>query len=422
MQRQIKVKNFGPVREGYTGNDGWIDIHKVTVFIGDQGSGKSTVAKLIATFVWLEKALIRGDKTLPLKENAFIELLTYHRLQNYIEPYSELEYKGNYYHLRVVESEGKYNVEATLFNDQNIVQPKVMYVPAERNVLSSIENLTHVSSLVAGSLQTYLIEYRYAQLTNKDKEVILPINKASFLYDSSSDNSYVVTNNKRLKVTEASSGFHSVVPLYLVTDYLSQFIKQDEQKLINSLSADQQIRRNVEIVMSRAIQDGDHVDDYRLDSTVYLDEKQRNVDNKYICRSVINIVEELEQNLFPKSQRKVLNKLVAYNNENEYNQLVLTTHSPYLINYLTLAVKASRVAQLAADNTEALNRVANVVPLEAVLGIDDLVVYQLDEERGSIEQLEMYKGLPSDENYLNDSLEDINIQFSELFQIEDLCK
>ncbi|MFM9400645.1 ATP-binding protein [Myroides odoratimimus] len=418
MQRQIKVKNFGPVREGYTSNDGWIDIHKVTVFIGDQGSGKSTVAKLIATFVWLEKALIRGDKTLPLKENAFIELLTYHRLQNYIEPYSELEYKGNYYHLRVVESEGKYNVEATLFNDQNIVQPKVMYVPAERNVLSSIENLTHVSSLVAGSLQTYLIEYRYAQLANKDKEVILPINKASFLYDSSSDNSYVVTNNKRLKVTEASSGFHSVVPLYLVTDYLSQFIKQDQEKLSNLLSTDQQIRYIDEVSDSydKSMSSPTNETHYkRL-------ERYREITSKYICRSVINIVEELEQNLFPKSQRKVLNKLVAYNNENEYNQLVLTTHSPYLINYLTLAVKASRVAQLAADNTEALNRVANVVPLEAVLGIDDLVVYQLDEERGSIEQLEMYKGLPSDENYLNDSLEDINIQFSELFQIEDLCK
>ncbi|MDM1518300.1 AAA family ATPase [Myroides odoratimimus] len=417
MQRQIKVKNFGPVREGYTSNDGWIDIHKVTVFIGDQGSGKSTVAKLIATFVWLEKALIRGDKTLPLKENAFIELLTYHRLQNYIEPYSELEYKGNYYHLRVVESEGKYNVEATLFNDQDIVQPKVMYVPAERNVLSSIENLTHVSSLVAGSLQTYLIEYRYAQLANKDKEVILPINKASFLYDSSSDNSYVVTNSKRLKVTEASSGFHSVVPLYLVTDYLSQFIKQDKEKLINLLSTDQQIRRKEDLkALNELARFGP------MEELLNYNDNLVNLENKYICRSIINIVEELEQNLFPKSQRKVLNKLVAYNNENEYNQLVLTTHSPYLINYLTLAVKAGRVAQLAADNTEALNRVANVVPLEAVLGIDDLVVYQLDEERGSIEQLEMYKGLPSDENYLNDSLEDINIQFSELFQIEDLCK
>lgn len=416
MLRRIKVKNFGPIREGNIANDGWIDIHKVTVFIGDQGSGKSTVAKLISVFTWLEKALIRGDKVIPLKENTFLDLLAYHRLQNYIESSSELEYEGKYYHLKVVEKDGKYDVDATLLNDNDIVLPKVMYVPAERNVLSSIENLTHVSSLVAGSLQTYLIEYRYAQLANKDKEVSLPINNANFLYDSSSDNSYVIVNNKRLKVTEASSGFHSVVPLYLVTDYLSQFIKQDREILLRTLSTDQQIRRKWDLDIQNIIIESES------DQEALSNNNFTNIDNRYICRSVINIVEELEQNLFPKSQRKVLNKLLAYNNENEYNQLVLTTHSPYLINYLTLAVKAGRVAQLAVDNIEALNRVSYVVPLDALLGIDDLMVYQLDEEKGSIEQLEMYKGLPSDENYLNDSLEDINIQFSELFQIEDLCK
>lgn len=422
MQRRIKVKNFGPIREGNIANDGWIDIHKVTVFIGDQGSGKSTVAKLISVFTWLEKALIRGDKVMPLKENTFLDLLAYHRLQNYIESSSELEYEGKYYHLKVVEKDGKYDVEGTLLNIDNIVLPKVMYVPAERNVLSSIENLTHVSSLVAGSLQTYLIEYRYAQLANKDQEVSLPINNANFLYDSSSDNSYVIVNNKRLKVTEASSGFHSVVPLYLVTDYLSQFIKQDTDELIGLLSAEQQIRRDNGLVFLNKLRNAvAHSKENKLGTFDYIKEME-SLDSKYICRSVINIVEELEQNLFPKSQRKVLNKLLAYNNENEYNQLVLTTHSPYLINYLTLAVKAGRVAQLAVDNIVALNRVSYVVPLDTLLGIDDLMVYQLDEEKGSIEQLEIYKGLPSDENYLNDSLEDINIQFSELFQIEDLCK
>ena len=50
---KIKIKNFGPIKEGYQDNDGWIDIKKVTVFIGNQGSGKSTVAKLISTFVWI---------------------------------------------------------------------------------------------------------------------------------------------------------------------------------------------------------------------------------------------------------------------------------------------------------------------------------------------------------------------------------
>jgi len=34
-----------------------MDVKKVTVFIGNQGSGKSTVAKLISSFSWIEKAL-----------------------------------------------------------------------------------------------------------------------------------------------------------------------------------------------------------------------------------------------------------------------------------------------------------------------------------------------------------------------------
>ena len=58
---KIKINNFGPIRDGFQGDNGWLDISKITVFIGNQGSGKSTIAKLISTFTWIEKALIRGD-------------------------------------------------------------------------------------------------------------------------------------------------------------------------------------------------------------------------------------------------------------------------------------------------------------------------------------------------------------------------
>ena len=40
---RIKIKNFGPLKETASVTDGWIDIKKVTVFTGNQGSGKSTV-------------------------------------------------------------------------------------------------------------------------------------------------------------------------------------------------------------------------------------------------------------------------------------------------------------------------------------------------------------------------------------------
>ena len=58
---RIKIKNFGSIKEGFLENEGWLDIKKVTVFVGNQGSGKSTVTKLISLFTWIEKALFRGD-------------------------------------------------------------------------------------------------------------------------------------------------------------------------------------------------------------------------------------------------------------------------------------------------------------------------------------------------------------------------
>src|SRR6218665_1104477 len=57
---ELKVRNFGPIKAGYQGKGGWLDIKKVMVLVGNQGSGKSTVAKLISTCIWMEKALVRG--------------------------------------------------------------------------------------------------------------------------------------------------------------------------------------------------------------------------------------------------------------------------------------------------------------------------------------------------------------------------
>ncbi|MFM7576658.1 MAG: ATP-binding protein, partial [Microcystaceae cyanobacterium] len=58
---QIKVKNFGPIGSGFVENDGFLDIRKITVFIGNQGTGKSSIAKLLSTFSWLEKTLYIGN-------------------------------------------------------------------------------------------------------------------------------------------------------------------------------------------------------------------------------------------------------------------------------------------------------------------------------------------------------------------------
>lgn len=50
MQESIVIKNFGPVKEVEISN-----IRLFTVFIGESGSGKSTVMKVIALFRWIYK-------------------------------------------------------------------------------------------------------------------------------------------------------------------------------------------------------------------------------------------------------------------------------------------------------------------------------------------------------------------------------
>lgn len=404
---KIRIKNFGPIKEGYLENDGWLDVKKVTVFIGNQGSGKSTVAKLISCFMWLEKALIRGDFKEPISNQVFIELIEFHRLENYLEPITEIEYKGATYHLKIGGSSNttKKTIEAIRHNNKAIKLPKIMYVPAERNFLSSIENISKVSNLIVGSLQNYSVEFRNAQLAHKGKAIELPINNTKVIYDSKDDENYLEFEGKRLKLSHASSGFHSIVPLYWVTQYLIDFVKQGEKKLLQLLSPDQTVRRNNELKELNLL---------RLDEK-NLRAREKKINEKYVCKYLVSIVEEPEQNLFPSSQRLLLNSLLAYNNGN--NMLVMTTHSPYLINYLTLAVKAYKVKEKVKTN-ESRKKLQDIVPINSTVNPDDLAIYELNEKEGTIIKLADYKGLPSDENYLNDGLAETNQLFSKLQEIE----
>lgn len=50
------VRGMFLCEEDFDSEDGFIDFSKLALFIDDQGSGKSTVAKLFSLCSWLEKA------------------------------------------------------------------------------------------------------------------------------------------------------------------------------------------------------------------------------------------------------------------------------------------------------------------------------------------------------------------------------
>lgn len=402
---KIRIKHFGPIKDGYQDQDGWLEVKKVTVFIGNQGSGKSTVAKLISTLSWIEKAMVMGiiRQNELNTHNRFLKQLAYQRIEKYATPETSIEYKGKAFSLSYIE--GRFEAQESKGN--GYLLPKIMYAPAERNFLSSVDRPDKLKNLPS-TLYTFNDEFDAAK--NLFAEGIeLPINKVRFEYDKLNKLAHIVGENKsyKLRLSEASSGFQSTVPLFLVTKYLSDSLTAEKDPSIKENSLEEQKKLDKEI---KAI-----LNDPQLTPEIrqaYL--RQLSAKRKPAC--FINIVEEPEQNLFPSSQRSLLFELLSHT-RSEGNNLIMTTHSPYLINYLTLSVKADMVkSKLTTD--DAKKKLAAIVPLESTLSADNLVIYELDEKDGSINVLPDYRGLPSDENYLNSSLEDSNELFAQLQEIE----
>jgi len=407
---RIKIKNFGPIKEGNLENDGWIDINKITVFIGNQGSGKSTIAKLISTFTWIEKALVRGDydnKWFSRKNKLKNQFLNYHRLENYLlkkdgKTISEIEYEGKAY--RIIFKDDVLNTYEIESNNYSL--PQIMYVPAERNFISYVKSPNELK-LSSDSLKEFLTEFDNAK-DNIKGSIKLPINNVDLEYDKLNDILNIKGIDYKVRLTESSSGFQSLVPLYIVSQYLSTGIKTRTESNLDLMSSNE-IER-----FKKSISE--------IYSNINLTDEQRRaavsaLSSKFNKTCFINIVEEPEQNLFPISQKKMLNSLLEFNNYNLENKLILTTHSPYLINHFSLVVKAGDIFN--NKNYQKIKDSLNsIIRNESIISNNSLVIYEMNEKDGTIKKLDNYNGLPSDENSLNQEIEDTNELFAELLELQ----
>jgi len=410
---KIRIKNFGPIKEGMLDNDGWINIKKVTVFIGNQGSGKSTVAKLISTLSWLEKSINRGDIDKDrINFHQFKTYFKYQGIDEYFSPDSTIEYIGEKYSITYNRSE-PYPVIGLVRRNAYAV-PKIMYVPAERNFLSTIKDAYDVKGLPE-HLFTFAEELRKAQKKLKGKPLELPLVSYKYEYDEESGTSYVLGPDHRVSLLNASSGFQSTIPLYLVSWYLVNLLAKKDISPHENMSVSQSIRMNEEIALISL--------DHKISSELK-NRRIKKVQAKYINQCMINIVEEPEQNLFPTSQRYMLNSLCKFNNRYSSNKLIITTHSPYIINYLTLAVKAHLVKnKLKYESLYKPNslkwKLKQIVPLNATINPDDLAIFELNDKTGTINKLGNFEGIPSDKNYLNQLIAEGNQFFDSLLEIEE---
>jgi hypothetical protein len=202
------------------------------------------------------------------------------------------------------------------------------------------------------------------------------------------------------------------VPLYLVSDFLANSVKQQTGKE-SAMSSEETAKFKKGL---RAIQDNEHLTDIQMRQAI------SELASAFNKTAFINIVEEPEQNLFPSSQWQMLQSLLKINNMNEDNKLVITTHSPYLINYLTIAIKAKQVIDnLLPDNKNTLiAKLSKIIDTNSCVDTKFVSIYEMEEKTGTIKALSKYNELiPSDDNFLNNLLAETNNLYAELQEIEE---
>lgn len=351
---RLIVKSFGPIKE--------LDItfKKVTLFIGDQGTGKSCVAKLFSMFVWLEKVL--NLKKYPQsyfeQYNRFkSKLCSYHRIDSFILDASYIRFEGNLYNF--VYDKG-FRIEKTDRKANGI--SKIMYIPAERSVVSVAENKSKLLKELPDSSETFSDEFVNAKKFFQSGYE-LPFEGLRFEYDSLNDTSWIRGADYKVRLINASSGIQSSLPMCMVSAYLCRKIADREEIKLSKEEKDRLEKRVAEIMKN------DEISDSIKDMMI-----RQLSSNRY--DRFINVVEEPELNLFPLSQMQVLFSLVAYNALSDRNKLVVTTHSPYslaIINTMIMGAKAFEKA----DNAMKKEINDEILSSKYHISVEEIAAYRL---------------------------------------------
>ena len=381
---RIKIHDFGPIK------DIDIELSRLMVFIGPQGSGKSTIAKLLTIFsdvYWWMTICRKKDSMSEFKKMG---------ISKYFESDTEIEYHGRdevsisyrngifdiaikgyspdealRYCAMLIGQSTKDNLSEIGVNLENPQIGKTIkdnfnfiranyrlacYIPAERNMAGVVSSSLANMVLSKIPLPNTLLEY--LSLFERTKKHFTSYD-ASFLgvrYEKENGTeciSVLDNTEKHLPLEECSSGIQSALPMLMVSDYA----KEEQQ-----------------------------FDTY--------------------------VIEEPEQNLFPTNQREVLNRLIAIANSDACSNMVITTHSPYLLSVLNISILAEKLS----NNVENIKEVNNIVDPMFRMNSDSVSVFSLGGKTYCESIKDNKTGLVS-VNYLDLVSESIGSDFSRLYQL-----
>ena len=349
----IEIRNIGPLVE-----TGIIQVSQVMLLIGEQSTGKSTFMKILCFCCWLEKQVMIGGDSIVSKYTHYYrfwnELKKFHHFNDeFLSDSSYIKYDGSAIQ---IEMRGKKR-NAKIVRKPNFAEIrhnlKISFLPSERNLLSSIQNIENLyRSKDVDMLFNYILEWGEARLqfgVANPLDLVF-VDKMKYHYDAKNGDVLTLADgHSKIKPYYASSGVQSALPIQVLATYLAG-----------------------EVGTSAKISPVDYLKqldltDSKIDIKV-MTSVLKNIQNRSSYKSFHMFIEELEQNLFPKAQFELVKMLVGLLKKMEqkstgYTSTVfLTTHSPYVLTALNVMMLASAAYEMSPDKVNDLGLEDYVLP------------------------------------------------------------
>ncbi len=335
MSEKLIIRNFGPITNVE------LDLRKVNVLIGDQGTGKSTVAKIytiINNFIYLD---ILNDEQVDNSNDPvtarFFKHLDLFDLLRYLKDDTSIvlsneKFNFNYFNKKVqsVDPE-KFKLNQEDLNKGTFEFFLFNYITAERVFISTLADALYGLINLGTKLPQLFSRFgNKFQSVRKEKEVWDYMNILNANYSHTNGVDYVImSNGEKIFLSDASTGLQGTMPMLVVFDGIVNNINKKSRSQVNKTN--------------------------------------------------LLVVEEPELNLFPETQKKVVDYIIGNNFDildstvvKEYkNQLIITTHSPYILTSLNNLMYAFEVGKMHADEVE------KVVERKNWLNPNDVSAYEL---------------------------------------------
>ena len=377
----IEIRNIGPLVD-----TGVVPISQFMLLIGEQSTGKSTFMKILCFCCWLEKQVMMGGDNVLSKYTHYNrfwnELKKFHRLNDdFFSENSYIKYDG----IAVqIEKHGARN-NVRIVRKANFAKVKhnlkLCFLPSERNLLSSIQNIeTLYRSKDVDVLFNYILEWGEArsQFNASHPLDLVFVDRMKYHYDAKKGDVLTLADgHSKIKPYYASSGVQSALPIQVMASYLANEVGTSAK--ISPLEYLKQIDVNdpkevmiLSHIFNDLVKNGGTFDQEKLlEAMPSLKNTIQDMRDRTLYRSFHLFVEEIEQNLFPKAQFelvKMLVKLLNRMNRNfsEYKSTVfLTTHSPYVLTALNVMMLAAVAYEKAPEKVAALGLEECILPKEA---------------------------------------------------------